>query len=236
MIFTAESAFWKNGLWRRAFYVRRSLKVLRRPFQPISPHWVIHLTHWVCKKSVSFLRTDKIGYFRASNSQRHALGMLSWAGASQRPSTKWRQRLSLVRSLGRPFPLLILQVCKFQFCLLATKYFMSVNNCSSDINIINLVQTVDDKRILCCALNSPNFGIWSEEMAQLKSFCLAGTFRVCKFQSWLLAKYFISANNCSCSHRNFGQTGGDLSFWVPNKLVKFYCIWFCRDNSTVGSY
>ena len=28
-------------------------------------------------------------------------------------------------------------------------------------------------------------------------------------------KFFISVNNCSCSHRNFGQTGGDLSFWVP---------------------
>ena len=80
----------------------------------------IHITHWVCKKSVPFLRTEKIGYFRASNSQ--ALGMLSWAGSSQRPSTKCRQRLSVVRSLGRPCPLLILQVCKFQFCLLATLF------------------------------------------------------------------------------------------------------------------
>ena len=32
-----------------------------------------------------FLRTDKIGYFRASNSRRHCLAMLSWAGPSQRP-------------------------------------------------------------------------------------------------------------------------------------------------------
>ena len=29
------------------------------------------------------------------------------------------------------------------------------------------------------------------------------------------AAYFISANNCSRSHINFGQTGGDLSFGVP---------------------
>ena len=28
----------------------------------------IHITHWVCKKSVPFLRADKIGYFRESNS------------------------------------------------------------------------------------------------------------------------------------------------------------------------
>ena len=34
---------------------------------------------------VPFLRTDKIGYFRASNSRRHCLAMLSWAGPSQRP-------------------------------------------------------------------------------------------------------------------------------------------------------
>ena len=44
---------------------------------------------------------------------------------------------------------------------------------------------------------------------------VSGALRVCKFQSCLLAKYFISANNCSCSHINFGQTGGDLSFGVP---------------------
>ena len=37
-------------------------------------------------------------------------------------------------------------------------------------------------------------------------------FQVCKFQFCLLAEYFISVNNCSCSDRNFGQTGGDLSF------------------------
>ena len=44
---------------------------------------------------------------------------------------------------------------------------------------------------------------------------VSGTFRGCKFQSCLLAKYFILANNCSWSHTNFGQTGGDLSFGVP---------------------
>ena len=31
-------------------------------------------------------------------------------------------------------------------------------------------------------------------------------FQVCKFQFCLLAKYFISAKNCSCSQINFGQT------------------------------
>ena len=41
---------------------------------------------------------------------------------------------------------------------------------------------------------------------------VTGACRVCKFQSCLLAKYLISVNNCSCSHINFGQTGGDLSF------------------------
>ena len=35
---------------------------------------------------------------------------------------------------------------------------------------------------------------------------VSGGFRVCKFQSCLLAKYFISVKNCSCSHINFVQT------------------------------
>ena len=43
----------------------------------------------------------------------------------------------------------------------------------------------------------------------------SGAFRVWKFQSCLLAKYFISANSRSCSDINCGQTGGDLSFGVP---------------------
>ena len=58
-------------------------------------------------------------------------------------------------------------------------------------------------------------------MAQLKSF-VAGTFRVCKFQSFLPAEYLISVNNCSCSHINFGQTGGDLSFGSP-AATKWVC-------------
>ena len=53
-------------------------------------------------------------------------------------------------------------------------------------------------------------------MAQLTTLeFVSGAFRVCKFQSGLLAKYFILANNCRWSHTNFGQTGGDLSFRVP---------------------
>ena len=48
----------------------------------------IHITHWVCKKSVPFLRTDKIGYFRESNSRWHALGMLSWAALDAVRSTE----------------------------------------------------------------------------------------------------------------------------------------------------
>ena len=45
-----------------------------------------HTHHSLSLQEISsFLRTDKIGYFRASNSRRHALGMLSWAGSSQRP-------------------------------------------------------------------------------------------------------------------------------------------------------
>ena len=63
---------------------------------------------------------------------------------------------------------------------------------------------------------NPDFWIWSEEMAQLTTLeFVSGAFRVCKFQSGLLAKYFILANNCSWSHTNVGQTGGDLSFQVP---------------------
>ena len=44
--------------------------------------------------------------------------------------------------------------CKFQFCLLATKYFMSVNNCGC--SHVNFVQTaIEEKLILCCVLVSP---------------------------------------------------------------------------------
>ena len=45
------------------------------------------------------------------------------------------------------------QVWKFQFCLLATKHFMSVNNCSC--SHINFGQTaVEGILILCCDLVS----------------------------------------------------------------------------------
>ena len=36
---------------------------------------------------------------------------------------------------------------------------------------------------------------------------VSGAFRVCKFQSCLLAKYFILANNCSWSHTNSARLG-----------------------------
>ena len=47
---------------------------------------------------------------------------------------------------------------------------------------------------------------------------VSGAFRVCKFQSGLLAKYFILAKWLQLvthTHTNVGQTGGDLSFRVP---------------------
>ena len=47
-------------------------------------------------------------------------------------------------------------------------------------------------------------------------------FQLCKFQFCLLAAYFISVNNCSCSDRNFGQTGGDLSFGVPYPFQRYW--------------
>ena len=62
-------------------------------------------------------------------------------------------------------------------------------------------------------------------------------FQVCKFQSCLLAKYFILANNCSWSHSNFGQTGGDLSFGVPESAFWTGVLWtwaFYVRNSSLG--
>ena len=64
-----------------------------------------------------------------------------------------------------------------------------------------------------CNANS-DFWIWSEEMVQLKSLCLVLSGSV-NSKAALLAKYFILANNCSWSHTNVGQTGGDLSYRVP---------------------
>ena len=62
-------------------------------------------------------------------------------------------------------------------------------------------------------------------------------FQVCKFQSCLLAKYFILVNKlCSCSHINFGQTAWDtdpllcLSFftWAALKrLMDLNIAWAC---------
>ena len=56
MIFTAESAFWTSGLWRRAFYVRRSLKGLHRPFERIFERkwnviWTLFWTFFEMDKS-----------------------------------------------------------------------------------------------------------------------------------------------------------------------------------------
>ena len=53
---TAESAFWRNGLWRRAFYVRRSLKGLPKPFERIFERkwnvlWTLFWTFFAMDKS-----------------------------------------------------------------------------------------------------------------------------------------------------------------------------------------
>ena len=238
---TAESAFWTNNLWRRAFYLRRSLKGLRKPFrtnlrtqtgmlfEPYFEHsskwtnlvpsakkvltlWTkyllvagwpgldkgtlflfymcgraIHITHRVCKKSVPFLRTEKIGYFRASNSQRHALGMLSWAGSSQRPSTKCRQRLSLVRSLGRP-------------C--SQRHALGMLSLAGSVPAPCERQTYTQKQ-------NPNiFMQWGWELSRQWS---AGEFRQIRGMKPKTAK---------------GQ------HWATEN----YCIWFAVIISTVGSY
>ena len=111
-----NSQFWQfQSHLSRNSLLRGGQGWIRAPFSSSTcVGTAIHITHWVCKKSVPFLRTDTIGYFRASNSRRHALGILSWAGSSQRPckrrtynqsiTTKCRQRLSLGRSLGKPCP------------------------------------------------------------------------------------------------------------------------------------
>ena len=58
---------------------------------------------------------------------------------------------------------------------------------------------------------NPDFGISSDEMAQLKSLCLVLSgleipkLPSCKFQFCLLVKCFISVNSGSCSHVNFDQ-------------------------------
>ena len=133
------------------------------------------------------------------------------------------------------------RVCVWYFQVYKFKYLISEKNCG--FSYINLVQTVDDKRILCCVLNSPleqgestcthfhrldklTFSqplvyesclYWSRglflRMVQHKvkrdgttQEIVSGTFRVYEFQFYLLAKYFVSVSNCSCSHIHFVQT------------------------------
>ena len=51
--------------------------------------------------------------------------------------------------------------------------------------------------------------------------CVWLVLQVWKFQSFLLAKYFVSVNTCGCSHINFVQTAVDK---VPTVFG------FCSDN------
>ena len=82
----AQSFHMKSCCFKQRCWLRGGQGWIRAPyFLFYMCGTAIHITHWVCKESVPFLRTDKIGYFRASNVRRHALGMLSWAGSSQRP-------------------------------------------------------------------------------------------------------------------------------------------------------
>ena len=69
-----------------------------------------------------------------------------------------------------------------------------------------------------CSAN-PDFGIWSDEMAQLKSLCLVVSESVNS-----KAAYFISVNKCSCSHINFGQTA------VEEKLILCCILVFPREQ------
>ena len=67
-----------------------------------------------------------------------------------------------------------------------------------DLNPVYVLESLG----LCNA--NPDFGISSERDGTTQDF-VSGTFRVCKFQNCLLAKYFNSANNCSCSHINLSR-------------------------------
>jgi len=51
------------------------------------------------------------------------------------------------------------------------------------------------------ATQIPKFGKLKRVDGTTQEF-VSGTFRGCKFQSCLLAKYFISVNNCSCTADN----------------------------------
>ena len=54
---------------------------------------------------------------------------------------------------------------------------------------------------------------------------MSGGFRVCEFKSYLLAKYLISVNNCSCSHINFSTSiSRTLATWRSSKK--------CNDHET----
>ena len=92
--------FWNSV---RYFYIDLTGRIL----EPCLRDHRRALVSRVCKKSGQFLRTDKIGYFRASNS-RSALGLASGEALRttniQSITTKCRQRLSLGRLLGRPCP------------------------------------------------------------------------------------------------------------------------------------
>ena len=149
--------------------------------------------------------------------------LISMDGATQMPI--WEIEVSIWHNS---------RVCVWYFQVYKFKYLISEKKCG--FSYINLVQTVDDKRILCCVLNSPleqgestcthfhrldKFAFsqplvyesclyWSRglflRMVQHKSrFC--NEKRDGKnSQFCLLAKYFVSVSNCSCSHIHFVQT------------------------------
>ena len=50
----------------------------------------------------------------------------------------------------------------------------------------------------------------------------SGTFRVCKFQFCLLAKYFISVNSGSCSQKDFVQTAVEEK--LRNRSFAICCV------------
>ena len=67
---------------------------------------------------------------------------------------------------------------------------------------------------------------------------VAGTLRVCKFQSFLLAKYFILVNKCSCSHINFVQTAVEekliLCCVLNSPLERRYSTWWILMSHEIG--
>ena len=78
------------------------------------------------------------------------------------------------------------------------------------------------QKLLVCVLESRLISIDGATQIPILAFevidgttqeFVSGTFRVCKFQNCLLAKYLISVNSGSCSHINFVQTA------VEEKLI-----------------